>query len=117
MTEQPAEPITEQEWLQNGASALPEVPKQCYAPNAHRIPTVWRPAPVIALAYPFEVTEAVILLRKSVNASAKALQARKASEQAEDAFQAALAVENLADIDAVEAERVLLEFVREVAGQ
>jgi hypothetical protein len=37
MTEQPAEPITEQEWLQNAVPLRTTAP-QHYVPNAHRLP-------------------------------------------------------------------------------
>lgn len=145
MTEQPAEPITEQEWLQNEAAVvpaamseqewlqnnpavlyapLPEVPKQHYAPNAHRIappklapPTNLRPAPVVSMSRPYEVAQANILLRKAITAAAKLQHARAAAKKAEDAMSEALAVENLAEIDSVEADRTLLDFVREAADQ
>jgi hypothetical protein len=118
MTEQPVE--TEQQFLGNEA-------RQHYAPNAHRRASPWlttptefpefRPAPVIALSRPFEVADATILLRKSITATAKLQLARKASEKAETALQDALAIENLAEIDAGNAQRELLVFITETADQ
>jgi hypothetical protein len=100
MTEQPTETMTGKAFL--GAAAQPI---QLY------------PAPVIALSRPFEIAEATVLLRKSVTATAKLQQAREASKAAEDVMTEALAAENLAEIDAGNAEMALLKFVREAAGQ
>jgi soluble lytic murein transglycosylase-like protein len=125
MTEQPAEPITEQEWLQNQtATARPVDPDELRVRNAQRMaparltpPVELRPAPVVAMSRPYELAQANILLRKTITAAAKLQQARRASEKAEEALQAALAAENLAEIDSVEAGRALLEFAREAADQ
>lgn len=124
MTEQPAEPITEQEWLQNETAARPIDPDELRIRQAQRVspvpltpPTQLRPAPVVAMARPYEVAQANILLRKAITAAAKLQQARKASEEAEEAMKAALAAENLAEIDATNADRELLDFTREAADQ
>jgi hypothetical protein len=127
MTEQPAEPVTEQEWLQNDATtARPIDPDELRVRAAHRVttakltpPTQLHPAPVIALARPFEVAEATVLLRKSVTATAKLQLARKAAAVAvaEDVLKEALAAEGLAEIHAGNAETALLEFIREAADQ
>lgn len=130
MTEQPAEPVTEQEWLQNDATtARPIDPDELRVRAAHRVtpakftpakftpPTQLHPAPVIALSRPFEVAEATVLLRKSVTATAKLQLARKAAAVAEDVLKDALAAEGLAEIHAGNAEAALLEFIREAADQ
>lgn len=128
MTEQPIEPTTEQEWLGHRRTAEDEAPKSVpsvqLAPIAHRVappkltaPTPLYPAPVVAMSRPYEVAQANVLLRKTITAAAKLQQARKVSEEAEAALQAALAAENLAEIDSVEADRALLSFAREAADQ
>lgn len=125
MTEQPAEPVTEQEWLQNDVTtARPIDPDELRVRAAHRVtaakhtpPTQLHPAPVIALSRPFPVAESTVLLRKSVTATAKLQLARKAAAVAEDVLQEALAAENLAEIDAGNAEAALLKFIREAADQ
>lgn len=125
MTEQPAEPITEQEWLQNTpAAARPVDPDELRVRKAQRSaprlltpPTPLHPAPVVAMSRPYEVAQANVLLRKTITAAAKLQQARKASEAAEAALQDALAKENLAEIDSTNADRELLNFTREAADQ
>lgn len=115
MTEQPVEPVTEQEWLRNEAAASPRV--QRIAPPKLSPPTPLRPEPVISATRPYEIAQANVLLRKSITAAAKLINARAEAKKAEDAMSAALAAENLAEIDAVEADRALLDFVREAADQ
>lgn len=125
MTEQPAEPITEQEWLQNrDADVRPIDPDELQVRKAQRVapapltpPTPLRPASVTSMSHPYEVAQANVLLRKAITAAAKLQQARKASEVAEAALKDALARENLAEIDATDADRDLLTFTREVADQ
>lgn len=124
MTERPAEPITEQEWLQNRATIRPVDPDELRVRNAQRVsppkltpPIVLHPEPVISATRPYEVAQANVLLRRSISAAAKLQLARSAAKKAEDALSEALAVENLAEIDAAEADRLLLEFVREAADQ
>ncbi|WP_160665372.1 hypothetical protein [Pseudarthrobacter sp. ATCC 49987] len=127
MTEQPAETMTEQAFLGNaevGEVKHVRVPEIHDAPAAQRIaptrltpPTPLYPAPVVAMSRPYEVAQANILLRKTITAAAKLQQARKVSEQAEETLKAALAAENLAEIDSVEADRALLTFAREAADQ
>ncbi|MET4095139.1 hypothetical protein [Arthrobacter sp. UYCu712] len=121
MTEQPVDPMTEQEFLGNPA---PSAMLHHTPPNAQRIapprltpPAPIYPAPAVAMSRPYEVAQANVLLRKSITAAAKLSKARATAKQAEDALSAALAVESLAEIDSTEADRELLEFVREVADQ
>lgn len=125
MTEQPVETMTEQAFLGNPETpARPIDPDEVRVRAAQRVaptpltpPTQLRPAPVVAMPRPYDLAQANILLRKSITAAAKLQQARQASERAEEAMKAALAAENLAEIDSTEADRVLLEFTREVADQ
>ena len=135
MTEQPVETMTEQAFLGNpevgeaSVDILPVIPQRWHpdevrARAAQRVapapltpPTALRPASVIAMSRPYDLAHANILLRKSITAAGKLQQARQASEKAEEAMKAALAAENLAEIDSTEADRVLLEFTREAADQ
>lgn len=116
MTEKLTETVTEQRWLGNKPEA--------YLHDGHRIAppkltplTQLRAAPVPAMARPYDVVQANILLRRSVTAAAGLKLARQAAKQAEDAMSEALAAENLAEIDSVEADRALLDFAREAADQ
>ena len=125
MTEQPVEHMSEQRWLGNAEPpARPIDPDEVRVRAAQRVaptpltpPTQLRPAPVVAMSRPYDLAQANILLRKSITAASKLQQARQASERAEEAMKAALAAENLAEIDSTEADRVLLAFTREVADQ
>lgn len=127
MTEQPVETasMTEQAFLGNAEPPARTVdPDELRVRNAQRLaptyltpPTPLHPAPVVAMSRPYEVAQANVLLRKTITAAAKLQQARKASEAAETALQEALAVENLAEIDAANADRALLDFTREAADQ
>lgn len=142
MTEQPAETMTEQQFLGNPVAgevradilaALPQRwpaglrpvdPDELHVRAAQRIapapltpPVGHWPVPVVAMSRPYEVAHANVLLRKTITAAAKLQQARQASEKAEEALQAALAAESLAEIDSTNADRELLDFTREAADQ
>lgn len=125
MTEQPVETMSEERWLGNADPTVrPIDPDEIRVRNAKRVapapltaPSYLCPTPVVAMSRPYKVAQANILLRKSITAAAKLQQARKASEQAEEAMKAALAAEHLAEIDATNAEQALLAFTREAADQ
>lgn len=141
MTEQPIETMTEQAFLGNPepgeahADIMPVFPQhwpteravdphevrvratQRVAPTPLTPPTALRPAPVIALTRPYDLAQANILLRRSISAAAILQLAKDASEKAEEILKQKLTAEELAQVEAAEAERELLEFLRSAAEQ
>jgi hypothetical protein len=125
MTEQPTETqaCSEQNWLGNPDAYvytdLQDLPRLHDRRNREHVAatTQLRPETVISATRPYEIAQANVLLRKSITAAGKLLNARAAAKKAEDAMSAALAIESLAEIESVEADRALLDFAREAAAE